>query len=243
LLRRSLIGTRDSAHHATYNFWWLLVLLFATLLPCSARAQESNEFLPEIDFFYKLDSNLRLAFQAKQTRENGNPTQAEIGPSLDFYWRPLKNLIRHEQIDDARTRFILLSFGYHYLPSPSQATVNRLLFVAMPRFPLMWKIVASDRNRGELNFSEGSHSWRYRNRLQFEREVTIRSYHPTPYTNVEVYYDSKYSKWTSTVLRAGCQFPIQKHTEFDAYYEHQNNTKTPPNTQVNAVGAILNLYF
>jgi hypothetical protein len=104
-------------------------------------------------------------------------------------------------------------------------------------------VAISDRNRGELNFSNGDLTWRYRNRVQLEREATIHEYHPTPYANVEVYYDSKYHKWTSTAIEAGCQFPIRKHIEIDFYYEHQNNTKTAHNTQINAIGLVLNLHF
>jgi hypothetical protein len=84
-------------------------------------------------------------------------------------------------------------------------------------------------NRGELNFSNGGLTWRYRNRLQLEREITIRRYHPTPYANIEVYYDSMFHKWSSTAIEAGSQFPFQRHYEIDVYYEHQNNTGTPHN--------------
>jgi len=38
------------------------------------------------------------------------------------------------------------------------------------------------RNRGELNFSNGDLTWRYR--LQFERQITIGSHHPHTYANV-----------------------------------------------------------
>jgi len=203
---------------------------------------QTVEFLPEINFHAKLDSNVRFVFQAKETRENGIPKQAEIGPSMEFYWRPLKNLLPNG-VDEAKTRFILLSFGYRYLPSSDAPATNRILLMATPRFPLKAKLVVSDRNRGELNFSSGELNWRYRNRLQLEREITIRSYRPVPYANVEAYYDSKFQKWSSIVFEAGSQFPIGKHTELDIYYEHQNNTGKAPNQQVNAAGLILNLHF
>jgi Protein of unknown function (DUF2490) len=221
--------------------WWLaaapLVLFFAPV----ARPQ-TLQFLPEINTYVSIDPGVRFAFQAKQTRENGVPTQAELGPSIEFYWRPLKKLTPNG-VDEAKTRFILLSFGYRYLPSSSAPATNRILLIATPRFPLRSKVVISDRNRGELNFSNGDLTWRYRNRLQLEREMTIRSYHPTPYVDVEVYYDSKYQKWSSTVIEAGSQFPIPKHSEIDLYYQHQNNTGTAPNRQLNAIGLILNLHF
>jgi hypothetical protein len=217
-----------------------LALIFAP----TTCAKTSDDFLPETDVFVKLDPNTRFAFQAKATRENGIPVQAEIGPSIEFYWRPLENL-RSNGVDEAKTRFILLSFGYRYLPSSSATATNRILLVATPRLPITArsKLVISDRNRGEINFSSGTQTWRYRNRLQLEREIRIHSYHPTPYANVEVYYDSKFQKWSSTVIQAGSQLPIRKHSEIDVYYEHQNNTGTVPNQQVNAAGLILSLHF
>jgi hypothetical protein len=223
------------------NGWLGLALCVLVFLGASGHAQ-TIEFLPEINTSVQANQNVRFVFQAKQTREGGEPTQAEIGPSIDFYWRPLQKLIRHDA-DDAKTRLILLSFGYRYLPSPDAPTTNRILMVATPRFPLKSKIIVSDRNRGELNFSNGDLTWRYRNRLQLEREISIRSYHPSPYANVEVYYDSKYQKWSSTAIEVGCQFPIRKNTQIDFYYEHENNTGKAPNQQVNSIGLALNLFF
>jgi hypothetical protein len=219
----------------------LMRVCLLLLLPPTLHAQ-TVEFLPEINFHAKLDSNARFVFQAKETRENGIPKQAEIGPSMEFYWRPLENLIPNG-VDEAKTKFILLSFGYRYLPASDAPATNRILLMATPRFPLKSKLVVSDRNRGELNFSNGELNWRYRNRLQVEREITLRSYHPSPYANVEAYYDSKFQKWSSIVFEVGSQFPIGKHTELDIYYEHQNNTGKAPNQQVNAAGLILNLHF
>jgi hypothetical protein len=222
--------------------YWLLMGACLVQLFRSALYAQAVEFLPEINTYVKLDTNVRFAFQAKETRENGFPKQAEIGPSMEFYWRLLKNL-RPNEVDEAKTRFILLSFGYRYLPSSETPATQRILLMATPRLPSKSKLVISDRNRGELNFSRGELNWRYRNRLQVEREITIRSYHPVPYANVEAYYDSKFQKWSSIVIEAGSQFPIGKHTELDIYYEHQNNTGTAPNQQVNAAGVILNLHF
>jgi hypothetical protein len=213
----------------------------ASLFTPALHAQ-TVEFLPEINFHAKLDSKARFVFQAKVTRENGIPKQAEIGPSMEFYWRPVKNLVPN-CVDEAKTRFILLSFGYRYLPASDAPATHRILLIATPRLPLKSKLVVSDRNRGELNFSKGELNWRYRNRLQLERGITIRSYRPVPYANVEAYYDSKFQKWSSVVIEAGSQFPIGRHTELDIYYEHQNNTGKAPNQQVNAAGLILNLYF
>ena len=59
----------------------------------------------------------------------------------------------------------------------------------------------------------------------------------------EVFYQSQYSKWTTTALYAGCLLPLGKHFEFDPYYEYQNVTNKRPNQQFNQFGLILNMYF
>lgn len=206
----------------------VLLVLFV----CRSADAQTFQFLPEIDTHVKWKPHVSFLFQAKQTRENGDPTKGEIGPSLDTYWGPKSN-----------QQLLLLSVGYRYLPSAIAPTTNRVLMVATPRLSLKPRIVISDRNRGELNFSNGDQNWRYRNRLEFEREIAIGGYRPTPYANVEFYYDSKYQKWSSTAIEAGGRFPVQKHAEIGLYYEHQNNTGKAPNRQVNGIGLILNLDF
>src|SRR5271168_3755702 len=67
---------------------------------------QTVQTLPEIDTYIKLNSDLRLSFQAKETREGGDPTQAEIGPSLEFYLKPLLRLkkITRFDLDDSKSR-------------------------------------------------------------------------------------------------------------------------------------------
>jgi hypothetical protein len=109
--------------------------------------------------------------------------------------------------------------------------------------PMTARLLITDRNRADLDWSNGSFNWRYRNRLTVERRFTISNYHPAPYISAEAFYESQYTKWSSTNLYAGCLLPVGKHVEFDPYYEHENNTGKHPNQQVNAIGLILNLFF
>ena len=210
-----------------------------------ARAQQ-DQFLPEIDFYYKLSSGLRLQFQAKQTREGGEPTQAEIGPSVDFYVHPWLRLakVRKFDLDDAKSRPLVVSVGYRYLPEANGgAATNRLEPVMTSRFPVSTKVLITDRNRFDLDWKNGGFTWRYRNRLQVEGPVPIGSYHLTPYASVEPFYQSQYGKWSETAIYAGCIFPIRKHFQLDPYYEHQNQTGKKPNEQLNQFGLVLSLFF
>jgi hypothetical protein len=226
------------------TLWGLASLFFFACLP--ARAQTSStEFLPEIDTYLKLNSNVHFVFQAKQTREGADPTQTEIGPTVEFYLKPLVKLERTTvfDLDDAKSRPLVLSIGYRYVLSPNKASVNRMEPVVTFHFPTTGRILLSDRNRADLDWSNGGFTWRYRNRLTLERRFAIHSYHPAPYASAEVFYESKYAKWSTTALYAGCLFPLGKHVQVDPYYEHENNTGKSPNQQVNAVGLALYLYF
>jgi len=217
------------------------------LLRCSClHAQTSTtEFLPEIDANFKLNPNVRFLFQAKETREGGDPTQAEMGPSVEFYLKPLLKLknVTLFDLDDAKSRPLVLAVGYRVVPSPGKPTINRLEPVLTFHVPITARILVTDRNRADLDWSPGKFVWRYRNRLTAERSFTIRDYHPAPYVSAELFYESQYAKISSTNLYAGCLLPVNKHVEFDPYYEHENNTGKRPNQQVNAIGLILDLFF
>ena len=219
-------------------------MLFALLVSLNAGAQV-DEFLPEIDVHYKVSPTVRVYFQAKETREARDPIQAEIGPSVEFYLKPLVRLKRVTafDLDDKKSRALVLSIGYRYLPSPDSSSVNRMEPVATLHFPLKASFLLTDRNRADLDWKTGNFSWRYRNRLQIERRLAIRSYHPAPYASVELFYQSQYNKWSATAIYAGCLFPFGKHLELNPYYEHQNNTGKKPNQQLNQLGLVLTLYF
>lgn len=224
--------------------WGLVTALLVTMIGLPASAQ-ITEFLPEVDVYAGLTRNTQFWFQAKQTREDGAPTQVEIGPSFNFYVKPLVRLKTRTafDLDDSKKRLLVLSVGYRYLPSPSGPPQNRLLLMATSNLPMKGGALVSDRNRLEINYTNGNPSWRYRNKFILQKTIVIHSYHPSPYAAAEFYYNSRYGKWSSTTIYAGCIFPLRKKIEFDPYYEHANNTGVTPNQQVNALGLILNLFL
>jgi hypothetical protein len=225
---------------ALRTFWLSFAVLTGSF--AAAGAQET-QFLPELDVYFKLNENVRFVGQAKDTREGGDPTQLSIGPSVELYTKPLVRLKRVTSfdLDDAKSRPLVFAAGYRYLTgSPS---TNRMELVATSHFPAKGGLLLSDRNRSDLDWSNGKFNWRYRNKLEVEKTLAIRSYHPAPYASVEVYYESQYKKWSTTEVYVGCLFPIKKHFELAPYYEHQNNTGKSPNRQLQGIGLILNMYF
>jgi hypothetical protein len=223
---------------------WVIFLALLLVLDLRAHAQ-TVQFLPEIDAYYKLNPEFQAYFQAKETREGGVPTQAEIGPSLEFYlkpWLKLKDATIFD-LNESSKRPLVLAIGYRYLPSPNTATENRLRLDLTPHFPVKWKILITDRNRADLDWQSGNFMWRYRNKLTILRRFTIHSYHPAPYVAAETFYESKYQKWSTTALYAGCSLPILKRIQIEPYYEHQNNTGKSPNQKLNQAGLILEIFF
>jgi hypothetical protein len=226
-------------------YWLAVILLVLQCRPGKAESTQETQFLPEVDAYYKLNPKVRLSVQAKDTREGGDQTQAEIGPSVEFYVKPLVRLkeITAFDLDDAKTRPLVLAGGYRFLSSPSSPATNRLRLDATSHLPMKARLLITDRNRVDLDWSDGKFTWRYRNMLSLERTLKIHSYHWIPYANAEVYYESQYGKFSTTELYAGSTFPMGKHFQLNAYYEHQNNTGKSPNTQLHGLGLALNIYL
>jgi hypothetical protein len=223
-------------------FWSFAFLVCAACV--SARPQDI-QFLPEVDAHLTLNSTFRVYLQAKDDREGGDPAQATIGPSLQLYLKPLVKLkkIKSFDLDDAKSRFLVLEAGYRYITAPDAPSENRMQVAVTSNFPLRAGFSFSERNRADLDWTSGIFTWRYRNKLTLDRTLAIRSYHFIPYVAVELFYESQYSKWSITSLYAGSLFPVGKHVQFNTYFEHDNNTGKHPNRQVNSVGLVLNLYF
>ncbi|MGB6191816.1 MAG: DUF2490 domain-containing protein [Terracidiphilus sp.] len=222
----------------------------AGLLPVCAvavRAQEKTQtqFLPEIDVHYEFNSNARLFVQAKDDRDGGDPTQFTFGPSILLYHKPLLKLKRILvfDLDTTKTRAFVLETGYRVITAPNTAVENRMIQAVTFHYPLVVKILVTDRNRFDLDWQNGDFTWRYRNKLTLERMFRIHSFRFAPFAAAEPFYESQYNKWASTDLYAGSTFVAGKHVQFGLYYEHENDTGKKPNTQKNYVGLQMQLYF
>jgi hypothetical protein len=220
--------------------------LLSLFLCGRVRAQANiTAFLPEVDSFFRLSPNVRLVFDAKGYMEDGSLDHAQVGPSLQFNLRPFEALKRITtfDLDDVKCMPVVFTIGYRYLPSTAQPAVHRLQPIVQFHIPFPGRTLVTDRNRFDLDWSNGKFDWIYRNRITAERRLTIRSYHPGPYVAGELGYESQFSKWNTTRLFAGCAWPVSKHTQFDTYYEHYANTGVRPNREANAAGLIFSLYF
>src|ERR1035441_634535 len=135
-----------------------LALASLMILCCLSVSAQTAQVLPEVDTYFKLSSDLRVSLQAKQTRQASDPVQAEIGPSFDFYLKPLLHLkdIAAFDLDDSKARPLVFSIGYRYLPQANGApATNRMEPVVTFRFP-MTRFLLTDRNRADLDWKSRS---------------------------------------------------------------------------------------
>jgi uncharacterized protein DUF2490 len=224
------------------TIWRCAFLASFVCLP--ARAQDT-QFIPEVDTYLKLNSVVRTYVQAKDDREGGDSTKFAIGPSIEFYLKPLIKLkhVTVFDLDDSKSRALVVEAGYRYIDEPNAPTEKRIVLAVTSHFPLKAGFLISDRNRADLNWEKGAFTWRYRNKLTLERTFSIRSYHLIPYVAAEPFYESQYSKISTTSLYAGCLFPVRKHVEFNPYYEHDNNTNKHPNKRASSFGLAVYFFF
>ncbi len=220
----------------------LAMFLLGACIP--VRAQDV-QFLPEVDTYLKLNSMFRAYLESKEDREGGDPTQVTTGPSLQIFLKPLIKLkkVRAFDLDDAKSRFLVLEVGYRRITEPDAPFENQMLTSVTFNYPMKAGLALSDRNRAELDWKNGTFNWRYRNKLTVDRTFSIHSYHFIPYAAAEPFYESQYGKVSTTSLYAGSLFPVGKHVQFDAYYEHDNNTGKHANTQQASVGLAVHLFF
>ena len=90
------------------------------------------------------------------------PATAEIGPSFDFYAKSPLGLadITTFDLDDSKSRLLVVSVGYRYLPTPNTAPTNRFEPFFILNYPIAkLGLLMSDRNRADLGIgtAETSH--------------------------------------------------------------------------------------
>ena len=116
----------------------ILSCAFLVRFAASPLHAQDTQFLPEVDAHLTLNSMLRTYLQAKDDREGGDPTQFAIGPSLQFYLKPLLKLkkVKSFDLDDSKKRFLVWEAGYRYITAPGASPENRMLVATTLNFPV-----------------------------------------------------------------------------------------------------------
>jgi hypothetical protein len=233
------------SHSAVFDTRRTAPIVFLAWIACVAVHAQDTQFLPELDGHLTLNSSFKVYVQAKEDREGGDPQEFTFGPSAQFYRKPLIQLKNASifDLDDVKSRMLVIESGYRIITAPDTPPKNRAIEDLTFRFPFQGRVLLTDKNRADLDWQNRSFTWRYRNKLTLQRTFTILSFHFIPYIAAEPFYESRYSKWSTTDLYAGSLFPVSDHAQFDVYYQHENNTGGNPNRQEEFVGLALHLYF
>jgi hypothetical protein len=138
------------------------------------------------------------------------------------------------------------AFQYRFIknePTPNRLSTEHRLHVDLTtRTSLKLGFNLSDRNRFEWRDINGRISWRFRNRLQFERPFSIGERRLTPYISGETMYDTRFDTWTRNQLYIGARVPIAKHLTLDGFYMRQWDARTQPGF-LNVIGSFIRLDF
>jgi hypothetical protein len=207
-----------------------------------------EQFWPEADVYINTGHDTRLMFLGSGTRtQEVGRSDGQLGVYMDFFLAPLlkERETRHTQI--APDKFLMFRVGYLYNKTVATSTKpsvveNWAVIDLTSRFYLSYKILLSDRNRGDLGFTNGEFEPRYRNRLRLERTWRIAKRSLTPYAHAEVFYDWRYDGFTRQRYAAGNVFEFNKRVALDGYYLRQEDSKAKVKG-MNVFGLTLEVYL
>jgi hypothetical protein len=173
------------------------------------------EIQPEVDVYYHVSEDARMLLEAQGT---SIPSQdygsIAVGAYGDWMLAPFfRNLVSPDQ---ALTRALNLRLGVRYLDTldPGATGSSQRLAIQLdvtPRYFLPWSILLSNRNRLQAQWQLGeadSFSFRYRGRLQFQREFDVAHVGLTPFVNVEWIWQSAPAMWVQFRMQAGLQTSV-----------------------------------
>ena len=126
------------------------------------NAQSTQEqFLPEIDSYWTLNSVMRVETLVARTKDGDSFNPATAGSGIDFFVKPLSNR-RRTNWDEANRKLLTFGLTYRYIHNVDKAAENRLQFDVSPKYPLPKDMLLDDRSRVELRIISGDVTWRYR---------------------------------------------------------------------------------
>ena len=216
-------------------------ILLAMLLAClSSRAvaqrrddpQRDSQIWPDVIATVRLDEKLSLVLfgTLRLGRDDSALVNQQIGIGLN------RNLSKN----------LATAVQYRYIknePTPNRLSIEHRLYADLtPRMALKFGFNVSDRNRIEWRNISDNVSWRYRNRIQFDRPFSLGERKITPYVSGESMYDTRFRTWNRNQLYIGARVPIIKHVTLDGFYMKQWDARALPGF-LNVVGTFCRLEF
>jgi len=221
----------------------LALLLFTP----AAHSDTQYELWPEINAFYGINTRTRLLFTAASVRaqeEAGNGTarsEAQFTANFDYTLAPVMRRDVPEE-EWSKNRYLWTRIGYRYVTSLGEASPyseHTVLAELTSRAPLGGDVWLHNRLRVDLRNVNGEESQRYRVRLGAEGETKVWGYVIAPYGHAELFYDTRYSKWSRTLYQTGVEVVINRAWRLEPYVALQVDTPNDSTTTTFAVGFVL----
>jgi len=241
------LGDRSGAPEARAGLFRAGVLCTLAVLALASPAKPQTvgpQFWPEVDTYFRFNDDLRLFVPVSQTRsgESNSYENGTIGIYLDYFTQPLTKLDLYGPANDARRRRLQFRVGYGYTASRGQSPATSTIDVEGTfRLLLPWKLLASERNRFDLNFTSGKFDPRYRNRIRLERSFDVGETRLIPYANGEFFYGFNAGKWIKTRAAAGLDVQVWERFVPEVYVQRDYNPAPMPN--VSGFGLTLSVYL
>jgi hypothetical protein len=223
-----------------------LVLSAWLALAGAAHAADSSEFWPEANLFVTLSPKTRLFFDVPYTNGKESPNAAlDLAAYLDVSLKPIRQKLRTE--DWQRSRYLWARIGYDRIfnstdDSGAEVVENRGIVSVYAKALLPDEVVMEARVRADLRWIGDDYSTRYRFRIEFNRQFTVRDYGVLPYFNVEWFYDTRYDGWARTLYQLGPEITVGPHFRYEIYLARQVD-RLPKRSDLNALGLNFKWYY
>jgi hypothetical protein len=240
----------------------LAIVLGAAPGPAAAIEQTVNELWPELNVFVRTGDRTRLMALASiaRAREFATSTEASYGLHYDWFAAELPEWWR-TALPTMEGRWSLwFRLGYQRIEAlgDDQRDENRLLGdMTLRSEPLPWALQIANRSRFELRDIGSDTSWRYRNRTRLERVFSPREVFGTrigerlqrsgvgsltPYAMLELFWDSRESRWNRRYQQYGVEVELDGGRALELYLAFQDQRRRE-SSYVTAIGVVYTLRY
>ncbi len=239
---------------ATKSLAACLAVAAATLClaPAASRGGDTvTQLWPELDVYRRLNDDARLRFSISPVCEvsgaglRSSIDDTDFGVDLDTGLFPIgRARLEKARFDADRMKYLRFRTGIHYLNVNGDAANDewRIIAELTPRSHLPLDMTLSFRNRFDLRWIDDAYSWRYRPRLQVDREFKAWTHMAfVPYASAELFWDSRSESWTRTLYKVGTGIAVWPWFGPQIYWAHQIDDRSSVDTITDAIG--INLVF
>lgn len=227
----------------------VVVLALFALVSVHAVAAQDNDVAKEFDPGIKVDIDAgRYKFDVYTWREKSDEVEGgavTFGGGVRFRIKPiLKTFI--DALDTDKQHVFVARFGYEYRRASEgdlSSHTQSLMADGTVRWGFAYKILMSDMSRFELRRIDGKHSFRYWNRLRFERPFRPFGWRTAPFAAGEAYWDGRYREWNKFTYGGGVEIDlIRRRSSLDFFFRRERCI-TCPDQHTDVTGVNLNIFL